>query len=136
MLNDIFTAGLTTMGLPFLQSYQNGVSQFCNFVGKKISVYRDLKMGRFAVIKLLQLPKMSKMGSIICHRIDYSGMGVPRGQQHMPSGLSGLSSLYITSRHLHLNFSLRYQFMIHEVMKPEKLKSLWLLIRCHTIFSN
>ena len=30
-------------------------------------------------------PKVTKMGSIIGHRIDYNGVGVLRGQRHIPS---------------------------------------------------
>ena len=30
-------------------------------------------------------PKVTKMGSIVGHRIDYNGVGVPRGQRHIPS---------------------------------------------------
>ena len=30
------------------------------------------------------LPKETKMGSIINHRIDYDGVGVLKGQQQMP----------------------------------------------------
>ena len=30
-------------------------------------------------------PKVTKMGSIIGHRIDYNGVGVLRGQWHIPS---------------------------------------------------
>ena len=30
-------------------------------------------------------PKVTKMGSIIGHRVDYNGVGVPRGQRHIPS---------------------------------------------------
>ena len=32
-----------------------------------------------------QSPKVTKMGSIIGHRIDYNGVGALRGQQHTPS---------------------------------------------------
>ena len=31
----------------------------------------------------LHFPKVTKMGSIIGHRIGYNGVGVPRGQQHI-----------------------------------------------------
>ena len=30
-------------------------------------------------------PKVTKMGSIIGHRTDYNGVGVLRGQRHIPS---------------------------------------------------
>ena len=35
--------------------------------------------------KLHVSPKVTKMGSIIGHRIDYNGVGALRGQQHIPS---------------------------------------------------
>ena len=35
--------------------------------------------------KLYVCPKVTKMGSIIGHRIDYSGVGALRGQRHIPS---------------------------------------------------
>ena len=35
--------------------------------------------------KLHICPKVTKMGSIIGHRIDYNGVGALRGQQHIPS---------------------------------------------------
>ena len=35
--------------------------------------------------KLHIFPKVTKMGSIIGHRIDYNGVGALRGQQHIPS---------------------------------------------------
>ena len=31
----------------------------------------------------LHVPKVTKMGTIIGHRIGYNGVGVPRGQQHI-----------------------------------------------------
>ena len=35
--------------------------------------------------KLHICPKVTKMGSIIGHRIDYDGVGALRGQRHIPS---------------------------------------------------
>ena len=35
--------------------------------------------------KLYICPKVTKMGSIIGHRIDYNGVGALRGQWHIPS---------------------------------------------------
>ena len=35
--------------------------------------------------KLNICPKVTKMGSIIGHRIDYNGVGALRGQWHIPS---------------------------------------------------
>ena len=30
------------------------------------------------------LPKVTKMGSIISHTIDYNGVGILKGQRHIP----------------------------------------------------
>ena len=35
--------------------------------------------------KLYICPKVTKMGSIIGHRIDYNGVGALRGQRHIPT---------------------------------------------------
>ena len=65
-----------------------------DFWYKKDLVSRDLKIGRFAVKKWLLLlllnhndicPKVTEIGSIVGLRIDYNGVGVLRGQRHIPS---------------------------------------------------
>ena len=45
----------------------------------------------------VHLPKVTKMGSIIGHRIDYNGVGAPRGQQHIPKTRQGKTTLYLES---------------------------------------
>ena len=45
------------------------------------SVSIHFRMG----IAKLHFPKVTKMGSIFGHGIDYYGVGVPRGQRHTPS---------------------------------------------------
>ena len=49
-------------------------------------------MGQFIKIESDQIgialhvcPKVTKMGSVIGHRIDYNGVGAQRGQRHIPS---------------------------------------------------
>ena len=58
--------------------YYNGVAHFRDFWGKKILVSRDLKIGRFAA-------KSDQDGVLDGNRIDYNGVGVLRGQRHIPS---------------------------------------------------
>ena len=57
---------------------------FWDLEGKKILVRKDLKMGRFAVKNSCIGQKLSKMGSIIGHKIDFNVVGVLRGQRHIP----------------------------------------------------
>ena len=45
----------------------------------------------------LRLPKVTKMGSIIGHRIDYNGVGAPGGQRHIPKTRQGKTMLYLQS---------------------------------------
>ena len=42
--------------------------------------------------KLHICSKVTKMGSIIVHRIDYNGVGVLRGQWHIPSKSRNIQS--------------------------------------------
>ena len=46
---------------------------------------REANIGCAAVWGLIFPPELTKMGSIIGHRIDYNGVGAPRGQWHIPS---------------------------------------------------
>ena len=43
------------------------------------------KVTKLGSRKLHICPKVTKMGSIIGHRIDYNGVGALRGQRHIPS---------------------------------------------------
>ena len=61
-----------------------GSQFFWDLEGKKILVRKDLKMGRFAVKNSCIGQKLSKMGSIIGHKIDFNVVGVLRGQRHIP----------------------------------------------------
>ena len=42
-------------------------------------------MSKLGSRKLHICPKVTKMGSIIGHRIDYNGLGALRGERHIPS---------------------------------------------------
>ena len=42
-------------------------------------------MTKLGLRKLHICPNVTKMGSIIGHKIDYNGVGAPRGQRHIPS---------------------------------------------------
>ena len=46
---------------------------------------REANIGCAAVWGLIFPPELTKMGSIIGHRIDYNGVGAARGQWHIPS---------------------------------------------------
>ena len=53
-----------------------GSQFFWDLEGKKILVRKDLKMGRFAVKNSYIGQNLSKMGSIIGHKIDFNVVGV------------------------------------------------------------
>ena len=42
-------------------------------------------MSKLGSGKLHIFPKVTKMGSITDHKIDYNGVGALRGQRHIPS---------------------------------------------------
>ena len=72
---------------------------FWDLGDQKIQEAMDFKMGRVHVITVNQFvnssqdgdckitfsPKVTKMGSIFGHKIDYDGVGVLRGQRHTHS---------------------------------------------------
>ena len=79
------TTGLTLMPVVFWVEIQELPRNFFwDLEGKKILVRKDLKMGRFAVKNSCIGQKLSKMGSIIGHKIDFNVVGVLRGQRHTP----------------------------------------------------
>jgi len=52
---------------------------------KKMRQFIKIEVTKLASRKLHICPKVTKMGSLIGHRIDYNGVGALRGQRHIPS---------------------------------------------------
>ena len=61
-------------------------SKVVSFNLKNGSIHENRKSkSKLGWRKLHICPKVTKMGSIIGHKIDYNGVGALRGQRHIPS---------------------------------------------------
>ena len=73
-------------GVTFLVELLEWGRKFSGFLGQENSGRQGFKNGKIHGCNHNDIcPKVTKMGSIVGHRIDYNGMGALRGQRHIPS---------------------------------------------------
>ena len=79
---------------------------------RQIHKYKVTKLG---LRKLHICPKVTKMGSIIGHRIDYNGVEALRCQRHIPSKKNNRSTPRGTAPRQSLKWRVKYRIGVHTI---------------------